>query len=302
MGILSLERKLLLYNLEQVNYLEIENQMKKFISLILLSLLNALLTPLSPVLATEVLKLSTTTSTENSGLLAVLHPAFEETNNIQVHVIAVGTGKALRLGANGDVDAVFVHAPDAEMQYVAQGDFIDRSAVMHNDFVIVGPETDPAAVSNADNVLQVLQKLQAKQVSFISRGDDSGTDKKEKQLWKLAGIEPKGSWYAEVGQGMGAVLRIADNKQGYTLSDRGTQIAYADNMSLKVLFEGDQSLFNPYHVMAVNPSKHQHVRYDLAKKYIDFVVSVQGQRIITDYKKSGQQLFYPDAGKDRSKE
>ena len=264
---------------------------KQFFTTLLAGILLAVV---QPGAAEESLRLSTTTSTENSGLLAVLHPAFEEKNNVRVDVIAVGTGKALRIGGNGDVDVVFAHAPVAELEYVKQGHFIDRTAVMHNDFVIVGPENDPAGIALAKTVVEALTKIAGSQSPFISRGDDSGTHKKEKQLWKQAGIEPKGEWYASAGQGMGAVLRIADDKQAYALTDRGTQIAYSDVL-LKVKFEGDQALFNPYHVMAVNPEKHQHVRYDLAKKYIDFLVSEQGQKIIAGYKKAGQQLFYPDA-------
>ena len=252
----------------------------------------------TPAWAVDILKLSTTTSTENSGLLAVLHPAFESTNNIRVDIIAVGTGKALRIGSNGDVDVVFVHAPEAELKYVKQGDFIDRVAVMHNYFVIVGPDNDPAAITSAKTVFEALTKIANSQSAFISRGDDSGTHKKEKKLWKQSGIVPKGKWYASVGQGMGAVLRIADDKQAYALTDRGTQIAFSDKISLKVKYEGDSALFNPYHVMAVNPTKHNHVQYDLAKKYINFIVSEQGQKIINDYKKAGQQLFYPDAIKN----
>ncbi len=257
--------------------------------------LNGLLLIAQPGWAEDVLTMSTTTSTENSGLLAVLHPVFEAQNNIRLDVIAVGTGKALRIGGNGDVDVVFVHAPVAELKYVGQGDFIDRVAVMHNDFVIVGPENDPAGIASAKTVVEALTRIAQSQSSFISRGDDSGTHKKEKQLWKQAAIDPKGTWYAAAGQGMGTVLRIADDKQGYTLTDRGTQIAYADKIALKVLFEGDSALFNPYHVMAVNPEKHPHVRYDLARKYIAFIISEQGQKMIADYKKAQQQLFYPDA-------
>lgn len=248
-----------------------------------------------PVNAEQILRMSTTTSTENSGLLAVLNPVFQKQYDTRVDVVAVGTGKALKIGANGDVDVVFVHAPAAELVYVGQGDFIGRVAVMHNDFVFVGPETDPANIASVKTAVDALKAIASSQSSFISRGDDSGTHKKEKQLWMQAGIEPKGDWYAAAGQGMGAVLRIADDKRGYALADRGTQIAYSDKMSLKVLFEGDSTLFNPYHVMAVNPKKHQHVNYELAKKYIDFVIGEQGQKIIANYKKGGQQLFYPDA-------
>jgi tungstate transport system substrate-binding protein len=245
--------------------------------------------------AQERLKLSTTTSTDNSGLLAVLHPVFEEKYGVKVDVIAVGTGKALKIGANGDVDVVFVHAPAAELKYVESGDFIDREPVMHNDFVLVGADSDPAQLKKATSSVDALGRIAASKSEFISRGDDSGTHKKEKSLWQQAGIDAGGDWYIQAGQGMGAVLKIADEKQAYALTDRGTQIAYADKMNLKVLYEGDSALFNPYHVMAVNPEKHQFVNYDLAKKYIDFVTGEQGQKIIAGFKKSGQQLFYPDA-------
>ncbi len=260
-------------------------------------LLNFLLLAGQPIWAKDILRMSTTTSTENSGLLDVLNPVFQEKYNARVDVIAVGTGKALRIGGNGDVDAVFVHAPAAELKYVEQGDFIERSAVMHNDFVIVGPKQDPAKIASAAMAVEAFARIAMAQVSFISRGDDSGTHKKEKRLWREAGIVPKGDWYAAAGQGMGAVLRIADDKQGYALTDRGTQIAYSDKVTLQVLFEGDSALFNPYHVMAVNPEKYPNVNYQLAKKYIDFVISEQGQKIIANYKKAGQQLFYPDAVK-----
>lgn len=251
----------------------------------------------TPVYAVEHLKLSTTTSTENSGLLAVLHPAFEAKYDAKVDVIAVGTGKALKIGSNGDVDVVFVHAPAAELKYVQSGDFIDRKPVMHNDFVLVGPESDPASIKRAVTAVGALQRIANKHAVFISRGDDSGTHKKEKQLWQIAGLKPEGKWYVAAGQGMGAVLKIADEKQAYALTDRGTQIAYSDKMGLKVLFEGDEVLFNPYHVMAVNPKKHSHVKYDLASQYIEFVTGQEGQAIIAGYRKGGQQLFYPDAQK-----
>ena len=265
---------------------------------LVLSLVPVILMLLSlTVQATTLLKISTTTSTENSGLLSVLHPVFEAKYDVKVAVIAVGTGKALKIGGNGDVDVVFVHAPAAELKYVAQGDFIDREAVMHNDFVIVGAEHDPAQLNKAKSVTQALQLIADTQSEFISRGDDSGTHKKEKSLWQQAELAPKGAWYIQAGQGMGAVLNIADEKQAYTLTDRGTQIAYADNMSLKVVFQGGENLFNPYHVMAVNPAKHEHVKYELAKKYIEFVTSEEGQTIISNFRKGGQQLFYPDAGK-----
>ncbi len=194
--------------------------------------------------AEQVLRMSTTTSTENSGLLAVLNPVFEQQNNVRLDVIAVGTGKALKLGENGDVDVVFVHAPEAEMKFVADGFGVDRKAVMHNDFVILGPTSDPAHVKGSSTAIEAMQKINNSKALFISRGDDSGTDKKEKKLWQLAGIKPSGSEYMAVGQGMGAVLQIADEKQAYTLSDRGTFIAYQDKIELIIAFEGDKVLFN----------------------------------------------------------
>ena len=227
--------------------------------------------------------------------IAVLNPAFEAKYNIKLEVIAVGTGKALKMGAHGDVDVVFVHAPGAELKYVASGDFVNRAAVMHNDFVIVGPKSDPAALLSAKTATEALNKIAQTQATFISRGDDSGTHKKERILWQAAAVVPAGKWYVEVGQGMGAVLNIANEKQAYALTDRGTQIAFADKLQLTVAFEGDESLFNPYHVMAVNPKKHDGVEYNLAMKYIEFVTSDEGQAIIAGFRKGGEQLFYPDA-------
>lgn len=245
--------------------------------------------------AAEILRISTTTSTENSGLLAVLNPPFALRQNVRLDIIAVGTGKALRLGENGDVDVVFVHAPKAELAFIEAGFGIDRKAVMHNDFVFVGPKTDPAGLKSADSVKSALRKISEHKAVFISRGDDSGTHKKELALWQAAAITPSGDWYREAGQGMGAVLRMTDDKQAYTLTDRGTFIAFQDKIDLVVLKEGDAALFNPYHIIAVNPERHAHVVYQLAKKYIDYVTGAEGQKIIADYKMAGQQLFYPDA-------
>ncbi len=239
--------------------------------------------------------MSTTTSTENSGLLGVLNPVFEAKYNIKMHVIPVGTGKALKIGGNGDVDIVFVHAPAAELKYVKQGDFIDRSAVMHNDFVVVGPENDPADIASTKTVTEAFTKISVNHSPFISRGDDSGTHKKEIQLWKNADIKPTGKWYLAVGQGMGAVLKMANDKQAYTLTDRGTLLAYSDKITLIVLSEGDSLLYNPYHVMAVNPKKHPTVHYVFAQKYINFLMGSEGQSIIKNFRLKGQPLFYPDA-------
>ncbi|MGR9116186.1 MAG: substrate-binding domain-containing protein [Gammaproteobacteria bacterium] len=249
----------------------------------------------APVGAENVMRMSTTTSTENSGLLSVLNPVFEKKYDVRLDVIAVGTGKALKLAENGDVDLVFVHAPKAEEAFVAAGFGVDRKAVMHNDFVLIGTKSDPAGIKGSDSAIEAFRRISRGAAAFISRGDDSGTDKKEKALWRVAGIIPEGSWYISTGQGMGAVLQIADEKQAYTLTDRGTYIAYQEKIELEILFEGDEALFNPYHVIAVNPQRYPEVKYNLAKKYIEFVTSAEGQSIIAGFKKAGQQLFYPDA-------
>ncbi|OQK15077.1 tungsten ABC transporter substrate-binding protein [Methyloprofundus sedimenti] len=250
---------------------------------------------INSVYAQDSLRMSTTTSTENSGLLKVINPLFEKRYNVHLDIIAVGTGKALHLGENGDVDVVFVHAPAAELKFVQEGYGIDRKAVMHNDFVLIGPGSNPANIDINQPIANALQQISQAQVDFISRGDDSGTHKKELSLWQQAEITPAKPWYLEVGQGMGAVIKIADEKQAYTLTDRGTYLAFKDKIDLVILNEGDKALFNPYHIIAVNPAKHKHVKYDLAKKYIDFITGTEGQKLIGDYKKHGEQLFYPDA-------
>lgn len=252
-----------------------------------------------PVVAQSltVLRIATTTSTENSGLLDVLHPPFVQQHNIRLDIIAVGTGKALKLGENGDVDVVFVHAPKAELAFVAAGFGVKRHAVMHNDFIIVGPADDPARISHSSGIYQALTQIYNKQAMFVSRGDDSGTHKKEKALWRAVGLTPKSAWYAQAGQGMGAILRIADEKQAYALTDRGTYIAHKDRLSLQIILEGYPPLFNPYHVIKVSPSLHPHIKANLAQQYINYITGVVGQKIIADYKLAGVQLFYPDANK-----
>ncbi len=245
--------------------------------------------------AQDRLRMSTTTSTEASGLLNVLLPPFEKANNVKVDVIAVGTGKALKIGENGDVDVVFVHARAAEDKFMADGYGVDRRDVMYNDFVIVGPKDDPAKLKEAKTGVDAFKRLAEGKADFISRGDDSGTHKMEKQLWKAAGITPQGKWYIEAGQGMGAVLQMAFDKKGYALADRGTFIAYEGKIDLVISFEGDRALFNPYGIIAVNPKKHPKVRYDLARKFIDYVTGPEGQKVIADFKLNGKQLFFPDA-------
>ncbi len=214
---------------------------------------------------------------------------------MSVDVIAVGTGKALKLGENGDVDVVFVHARAAEDKFVADGFGVSRREVMHNDFVIVGPPDDPAGLKAATSNADAMKRLARGKASFISRGDDSGTHKKEKALWRAAGVEPGGGWYSESGQGMGAVLTIADEKDGYALTDRGTFIAYGDKVRLSIAYEGVEELSNPYGIIAVNPAKHPHAKFQLAKALIAYITGPKGQKIIDNYTVKGEQLFFPDA-------
>lgn len=239
------------------------------------------------------LRLATTTSTDNSGLLGAVLPPFEQKYGIKVDVIAVGTGKALKLGENGDVDVVLVHAREAEEEFINNGFGANRRDVMYNDFIIVGPGSDPAGIKQSAKAADAFVSIEQKAVPFISRGDDSGTHKKEQRLWQLAGIKPKGEWYIEAGQGMGAVLHMADEKQACTLTDRGTWIAFAKKLDLAVLTEGDPMLFNPYGIIAVNPARHPHVNYMEAMLLIAWFTSPEGQKMIAEFKKDGQALFVP---------
>ncbi len=242
------------------------------------------------------LKMATTTSTENSGLLDVLLPPFEKANRCKVDVIAVGTGKALKLGRNGDVDLVFVHAREAEDRFVAEGWGVNRRDVMYNDFVILGPAADPARVRGSKDAVAAFRAIAARRALFCSRGDDSGTHKKEKALWALAGVSPRGAWYIQTGQGMGPTLIVADEKKAYVLTDRGTYLAFRDRLDLGVVYEGDPRLRNPYGVIAVNPKRWPHAKYDLAMKFIEFLTGPEGQRLIAGYRKRGEALFHPNAG------
>jgi len=265
--------------------------MKKRRILAALTVLSLFLT--QTAVAAERLKMSTTTSTENSGLLKVLLPPFEQQNDCQVNVIAVGTGKALKLGEAGDVDVVLVHARKLEDKFVADGYGVNRKDVMYNDFVILGPENDPAGVRGVKSAAEALTKIAAAQAPFVSRGDQSGTHTKEKEIWQQAGISPSGSWYSEAGQGMGEVIVMATQKRAYTLADRGTYNAFKkEKTDLKIVFEGEKGLFNPYGVIVVNPEKYPHVKYDLAMKFIDYITGEQGQRIIADYKVDGDPVFF----------
>jgi len=269
----------------------------------------------------KTLTMSTTTSTQASGLLDVLLPAFEKDTGIRVKVIAKGTGAAIRDGMDGNVDVIFVHARAREEQFVKEGYGTKRYAVMHNDFVILGPEVDPAAVKGMQDAVGALNKIAAARSLFVSRGDDSGTHTKEQALWKTTGLPltfqsktvvKKGKkqevdttvpadsqgWYLSIGQGMGKTLTFADEKQAYTLSDRGTYIKYKFGrevpLDLNVLCEGDPDLGNPYGMIPVNPEKFPHVRYELAEQFANWITSERGRRIIADYRLLGKQLFYPD--------
>ena len=245
---------------------------------------------------TEVI-LATTTSTYDSGLLDELLPAFEEETGYKVKPIAVGTGEAIAMGERGEADVILVHARSAEDEFVENGYGVNRKDVMHNDFVIVGPEDDPANIKGLIAV-EAFKVLSQTENLFVSRGDNSGTNKKEITIWGKAGISPEGEWYIESGQGMGATLRIADEKQAYTMTDRGTYLSQEESLSLIVLVEGDEILFNPYGVIAVNPEKHPDIdiNYDGAILFAEFITGEKGQAIIKSFgiEKYGQPLFYPD--------
>jgi len=243
----------------------------------------------------SLLRLATTTSTANSGLMDYLMPEFTSDTEIEVQIIAVGTGKALRLGREGDVDAVLVHAKSAEQEFVAAGFGVQRFDVMYNDFVLIGPHHDPAKISTSQSVIEVLNKISQAKETFISRGDDSGTHKKELSLWQKTSISPQGDWYKSVGQGMGKVIQIANELGAYTMTDRGTWLAYQAKSNLSLLYQGDPPLFNPYGIIAVNPKKHGHVNYDGAESLINWFISKKGQRLINDFTVKGENLFIPNA-------
>ena len=270
----------------------------------------------------KVLSMSTTTSTQASGLLDILLPAFKADTGIEVKVIAKGTGAAIRDGMDGNVDVIFVHAKGREEKFVSEGYGTKRYAVMHNDFVVIGPKADPAGAGKTADVNAALKAIASSGSEFVSRGDDSGTHTKEQSLWAQAGVqvkeqkksivkkgkkvevtftEPAGSekWYRSIGQGMGKTLTYADEKSAYTMTDRGTYIKYkfgkTPAIDLEILSEGSKELANPYGVIPVNPEKFPTIKYDLAKTFAEWVTSAKGQKLINDYRLIGKQLFYPDA-------
>lgn len=242
----------------------------------------------------ERVRLATTTSTENSGLLDYVLPVFTENYGIPVDVVAVGTGAALELGRNGDADVVMVHARNLEDQFVANGYGVNRRDIMYNDFIVLGPPSDPAGVSDAGSAAEAMQIIADAEATFISRGDNSGTHNRELQLWDAAAVDPSGQWYREVGQGMGAVITMANEEQAYTLADRGTYLSYRSDIELDVLNEGDQALFNPYGIIAVNPEMHPSSNYVGAMALIAFFTSPEGQELIGEYTVQGEVLFTPN--------
>lgn len=241
--------------------------------------------------------LATTTSTRDSGLLDVLVPRFEEQTGTTVKVVAVGTGAALKMGRRGDADVLLVHAPAAEQELMTEGHGTERLAVMHNDFVIVGPRSDSVGIGSVTTAADALAAIADANALFVSRGDDSGTHKKERDLWHAAGVEAGGAWYQETGQGMGETLKVASEKGAYTLTDRGTYLNLQHNLDLAVLVEGDPVLFNPYHVIVVNPQEHPAVNAVGARAFAEFLTARETQAIIAEYgvDRFGQPLFVPDA-------
>jgi tungstate transport system substrate-binding protein len=247
---------------------------------------------------TRFITVASTTSTEQSGLFRHLLPTFEKKTGIQVRVVALGTGQALDVARRGDADVVFVHARAAEEKFIAEGYGVKRLPVMYNDFVLIGPKSDPAKIAGGKDTLEALRKIKAAAAPFVSRGDRSGTHMAELALWKQSGIDivvEKGPWYRDTGQGMGPALNTASSMNAYILADRGTWISFKNRGDLAILVEGDKRLFNQYGVILVNPAKHKHVKMDLGQAFIDWIVSPEGQKAIADYKIGGEQLFFPNA-------
>ena len=269
--------------------------MKRFLRAPLVAM--ALCMPHAATLAQTPIVMASTTSTEQSGLFGHLLPAFNKATGVQVKVVALGTGQAIDMGRRGDADLLFVHDQVAEEKFVAEGFALKRFAVMYNDFVLVGPATDPVQTKGAD-IVQALSKIAASNAAFVSRGDKSGTHAAELRFWKMTpAAEAKGSGYRECGCGMGQALNMAAATGAYVLTDRGTWLSFKNRADLQVLVQGDQRLFNQYGVLAVNPAKHPHVKAQDAQKFVDWVLSPAGQTVIASYRIDGQQLFFPNAAK-----
>jgi tungstate transport system substrate-binding protein len=249
--------------------------------------------------AQNFITVTSTTSTEQSGLFKHILPVFQKKTGIEVRVVALGTGQALDLARRGDADVVLVHAKAAEEKFVTEGNGVKRQPVMYNDFVLIGPKSDPAKVAAGKDITEALKKIRRAQAPFVSRGDRSGTHMAEIALWKQAGVDigaEKGPWYRDTGQGMGPALNTASSMNGYILSDRATWLAFKNRGDLTILVEGDKRLFNQYGVILVNPDKHKSVKRELGQAFIDWIVSPEGQKAIADYKIGADQLFFPNAG------
>lgn len=247
---------------------------------------------------TRFITVSSTTSTTDSGLFNHLLPAFQRASGIEVRIVSQGTGQALDTGRRGDADVVFVHARAQEERFVTEGFGVERKPVMYNDFVLIGPRSDPAGVKGSTNITAALQRIRERQVPFVSRGDRSGTHAAELNLWQAAGIDiaaAKGPWYREIGQGMGAALNTSGAMGAYVLADRATWLNFRNRGDLEIVVEGDRRLFNQYGVILVNPARHTHVKQADGQRFIDWLVGPEGQRVIADYKINGEQLFFPNA-------
>ena len=261
------------------------------------AIIAASLTPAAGA-AERFITVASTTSTKNSGLFDHILPLFEKKTGIQVRVVAVGTGQAIRLARNGDADVLLVHHRPSEEAFVADGFGVRRYAVMYNDFVIAGPMSDPARIAGMTDAAAALKKIAGARAPFVSRGDDSGTHKKELALWRAAGVDTaraSGTWYRETGSGMGATLNTASAMQGYALADRGTWLSFRNRAGMRVLVEGDERLFNPYGVILVNPKRHPHVKADLGQAFIAWLISTEGQAAIGAFRINGEVLFKPNA-------
>jgi tungstate transport system substrate-binding protein len=253
-------------------------------------------TPEEVQLIDDFIILATTTSTYDSGLLDFLNPIFQEQTGLEVRVVSQGTGAALETGRSGDADVLLVHDRGSELTGVEEGYFVDRYDVMYNDFIFIGPADDPAGVGSVSTAAEAMALIAESGAIFVSRGDDSGTNRMELRLWEAAGIEPAGSWYESIGQGMGDTINHANERLGYTLTDRGTFVAMKDEIDLVIVLEGDPVLFNQYGVMAVNPEMHPGIKYDYAMMYIEFLMSEEGQNLINSYQVNGETLFFPGYG------
>lgn len=280
--------------------LEEAHVIRQFRQTLCVALLAASVLATGPVSGDEkFITAASTTSTENSGLFGYLLPQFTEKTGIEVRVVAVGTGQAIGMAEKGDADVLFVHHTPSEKQFVEQGYGVERFDVMYNDFVIIGPASDPAGIRGMKDVIKALNTIMEAQAPFASRGDDSGTHKKELGLWKAAGVDASSfdaEWYRETGAGMGATLNTASGMNAYTMSDRATWLNFGNKGELEILVEGDERLFNQYGIILVSPERHPHIKKDMGQTFIDWVLSEQGQQAIGEYQIKGQQAFFPNAG------